>query len=327
MKFNISNYGEIEITNPTVLEIIHTKEMQRLKGVSQHGIDYLYPWIKVSRFEHSLGVYHLLKKLGASQEEQIAGIIHDISHTAFSHVIDYVFETKHKENFHEQKLKSIVLQSKIPKILNKQGFEFNRIIDDKNFPLLELELPDLCADRIDYFLRDAHMWKIISQEQINQILDNLCVFENQIVFKNIKIAKLAALKYKKANSTLWATPRHAAAYYVLARAIKHGLQNNIISYKDLFEQDLILFNKLKQSNNKQILSNLNILNENFEVRSVAKIDNYDLTIKKKLRYINPKIIIKNELKKLSELDEEFEKEISNYIDIQQKPFFIKIIRP
>ena len=38
----------------------------------------------------------LIKKLGGSVEEQIAGLLHDVSHTAFSHVIDYVFDNKMK---------------------------------------------------------------------------------------------------------------------------------------------------------------------------------------------------------------------------------------
>jgi len=327
MKFNIRNYGEIEINDEIILEIINTKEMRRLKGVTQHAITYLYPWIDVSRFEHSIGVYYLLKKLGASKEEQIAGLIHDISHTAFSHVIDFVFDTQHKENFHEKKFKSMIMQSKIPEILTNQGFDFDKIIDDKNFPLLETELPDLCADRLDYFLRDAHMWRLISEENIQQILDNIHVFENQIIFKDIETAKLAAHKYKKANSTLWATPRHAAAYLILAQAIKLGLQTNIINEEDLFQEDLILFNKLKQSNNQEILTKINILNENFEVTKVSKIDDYDLTTTKKLRYIDPKILVNNKIKRLSELDPEFKQEISEYINKQQKPLFIKIIQP
>jgi HD superfamily phosphohydrolase len=32
----------------------------------------------------------LVRRLGASLEEQIAALLHDVSHTAFSHVIDSV---------------------------------------------------------------------------------------------------------------------------------------------------------------------------------------------------------------------------------------------
>lgn len=65
--------------------------MQRLKGISQFRIpDKYYFKDNYSRFEHSIGVMVLLGKLGASQEEQIAGLLHDVSHKAFSHVYDWV---------------------------------------------------------------------------------------------------------------------------------------------------------------------------------------------------------------------------------------------
>ena len=40
--------------------------------------------------------------------------------------------------------------SEIPNILERYGFNLDYILDDKNFPLKERSLPDLCADRIDY---------------------------------------------------------------------------------------------------------------------------------------------------------------------------------
>ncbi len=39
----------------------------------------------------------LVNRLGGSLEEQIAALLHDVSHTAFSHVIDYVLEQKRRK--------------------------------------------------------------------------------------------------------------------------------------------------------------------------------------------------------------------------------------
>ena len=44
-------------------------------------------------FEHSLGVYLLLRRLGADRREQVAGLLHDISHTAFSHAVDFLISS------------------------------------------------------------------------------------------------------------------------------------------------------------------------------------------------------------------------------------------
>jgi len=53
-----------------------------------------------TRFDHSVGVMLLIRKLGAGSspasallKEQVAALLHDVSHTAFSHVIDYVSVT------------------------------------------------------------------------------------------------------------------------------------------------------------------------------------------------------------------------------------------
>ena len=50
-------------------------------------------------------MYALLKKFGASTEEQIAGLIHDVSHSAFSHCIDYVLdEGSEKTHNHQDRI-------------------------------------------------------------------------------------------------------------------------------------------------------------------------------------------------------------------------------
>lgn len=94
-------YGEFEV-DVVLEELILSKPMQRLKGIHQAGASYLMneKW-NVTRFDHSVGVMLLVKKLGGSVEEQIAGLLHDVSHTAFSHVIDYVFDNE-DESYHEE---------------------------------------------------------------------------------------------------------------------------------------------------------------------------------------------------------------------------------
>ena len=62
----------------------------------------------MTRFEHSLGVFALLRRLRAPRREQVAGLLHDISHTAFSHAVDFVF-TSEEQDHHEQ-LKPLMLE-------------------------------------------------------------------------------------------------------------------------------------------------------------------------------------------------------------------------
>jgi HD superfamily phosphohydrolase len=62
-------------------------------------------------------------------------------------------------------------------------------LDDRRHPLKEKNLPDLCADRIDYSLRDATHHKKISMEQTNKYLNNLKTIDNIRIFDNFEIAK------------------------------------------------------------------------------------------------------------------------------------------
>ena len=55
-------HGSIEI-EPLAKKIIDTKEFQRLRNIKQLGCcNYVFPSASHTRFEHSIGVYHLACK-------------------------------------------------------------------------------------------------------------------------------------------------------------------------------------------------------------------------------------------------------------------------
>jgi len=160
-------YGKVEITEPVILELINCPTFQRLKEIDQIGyFEPYFPGTAHSRFEHSMGVFLLLDKYKAPIEERIAGLIHDVSHSAFSHCIDYVLyigsekEHNHQDNVFDE----FVRESQIPEILKKYNLDINYILDDNNFPLKEKDLPDLCADRIDYSFKTAVIFKELEQK-------------------------------------------------------------------------------------------------------------------------------------------------------------------
>ena len=149
-------YGKYEIQEPVIVELINTDSIQRLKDIHQFGMPQrFYPFPGYSRYEHSLGVMLTLKELGADLEEQVAGLLHDVSHTAFSHTVDWVVGSREKEDFQDKNLKTIITNSDIPGILMRHGIDTNRITEHDNYPLLERPAPYLCADRVDYTLRES----------------------------------------------------------------------------------------------------------------------------------------------------------------------------
>ena len=109
MEYTDKIYGKIKIDEPVINDLIASEPLQRLKAVNQYGASfYRFPHLTTNRFEHSVGVYYILKRLGASVEEQIAGLLHDVPHTAFSHVSDIVFEDP-TQTFHEKFHEKIIL--------------------------------------------------------------------------------------------------------------------------------------------------------------------------------------------------------------------------
>ena len=86
-------YGSIDVQEPVLIDLIHSPAVQRLKRVHQYGVAF-YTTHKenYTRYDHSLGVFAILRLKEASLQEQIAGLLHDVSHTAFSHVGDWAYD-------------------------------------------------------------------------------------------------------------------------------------------------------------------------------------------------------------------------------------------
>ncbi|MDO8627791.1 MAG: HD domain-containing protein, partial [Candidatus Diapherotrites archaeon] len=172
MKFNHAIYGRFEVTEQVLLDLINSKPIQRLKGINQNGVQHLITKIQdFTRFDHSIGVMLLLRRFGASVEEQIAGLLHDVSHTAFSHVGDQVFDNLEHE-FHETVKERIVIQSEIPEILEKHGFSVEKALNEKQFGLLERDLPDLCADRLDYSFESILQDLDFGQKKLQELVSS-----------------------------------------------------------------------------------------------------------------------------------------------------------
>lgn len=121
--FRDATQGYIEIDELYTFNLIDTFQMQRLKDVAQTGIRSVYSGATHDRFSHSLGVYNIGLKLYASFSSnliaaakkhgsllsdqkskdivkwlkeynayyQVACLLHDIGHPAFSHTFEYLY--------------------------------------------------------------------------------------------------------------------------------------------------------------------------------------------------------------------------------------------
>jgi uncharacterized protein len=240
-------YGEISITSPVILDIIQGRSMQRLKGVDQAGyFEPYFPGTKFSRYEHSIGVYWLLKRYEASLPEQIAGLIHDVSHSAFSHCIDYVFDegSPAKQSHQDNVFAEYVMQSEIPAILEKNGLHAKDILDDARYPLKEKNIPDLCADRLDYALRTGLVFRDLTVSNVEGFLTHLHATDTDWYFDSVPVAQKFALFFRHINDDYFAGIQSAAMFGTLSAYMRYALSKGYIARNDFYTTDEQVLTKI-----------------------------------------------------------------------------------
>jgi len=294
-------YGKVDIEEPILVELIESAPMQRLKNISQHGVPERYLHYKdFYRFEHCIGVMILLRKLGATLEEQIAGLLHDVSHTAFSHLIDWVIQTKDiREAYADSQHQAYLKRTGIDRIIQKYGYNFDRISDPHQFSLLEQESPDLCADRVDYALREFLLNG--KEKYTGNSIENFTTFEGKIVCTDYKTALWFAENFLWCQENLWANEECVSRYHWFAKALKYAVEDGTIRLEDFWQDDNFVMEKIKTSTNPNLHTILKIL----ESKSLSQFPVSDEVTYKKFRYVDPLFLQNGILIRLSEHDSAF----------------------
>ena len=115
----------------------------------------------------------LALKFGSSLEEQIKALLHDISHSAFFHVIDYVLGNENK-NWHDIIQDKFLEKNDLIEIFERYGLDVKGIMSTY-YETLDADLPDLSYDRLDYTLRDMYNEKTINKKEIDKFLKHLVI--------------------------------------------------------------------------------------------------------------------------------------------------------
>jgi HD superfamily phosphohydrolase len=279
-------YGSWEIDD-VLANLILSGPVQRLKRIHQGGASFLVnPMWNVTRYEHSVGVMLLLRKLGARLEEQIMGLLHDVSHTAFSHVADVVFQNE-QEDFHEQIFERVVLNSDIPDIVTRHGYEVSSLLK-MECPLLNRPLPGLSADRIDYTLRDMYSYGKISRREVNQFLQSLSVRGDVICTTDMYQAEWFVQLFYQEVIGFFLDPLNLYGYEMLARAIRLSLEKGVLTRDDLLSDDESVLKRMKNSGDPDVVQLLNRIHPRIQV--TASKENHDFHCINKLRTIDPEVV-------------------------------------
>jgi len=194
-------YGFINLDD-SFLKVVNTGIFQRMRRIRQLAMAYLvYPGANHTRFDHSLGVYHVAtimtnKLLKSSDEDErryirLAALLHDIGHGPFSHVSEDILDKYSDENngnkdkIHEKITRNLILKNKeLSDIISKDDrYKISGLLngDEKNCSLnKEMISGPLDADKIDYLLRDSYFCGVkYGVFDLERFLNTLTAFEDQ----------------------------------------------------------------------------------------------------------------------------------------------------
>ncbi|HLF26341.1 MAG TPA: HD domain-containing protein [Anaerolineae bacterium] len=326
MRYHDRIYGTVEIGEPVLIELWEAEAVRRLRGVLQHGITSLLGITRATtRFEHSVGVMLLVRRLGASLEEQVAALLHDVSHTAFSHVIDYVFGGHDSQSYHEEMKETYLAGAELPTLLAHHGYDWRDFLHDDNYPLLEQPAPALCADRLDYFLRDSLDLGLATAGEIQSALDHLVVHERRIAVDDVAIARWLGYTYLAADQASWANFREVGLYELTARAIRTGLDIGAIDERDIWGADDQLWAKLHAHPDSALQDQLRLISP--ETQFVWDEIAPTFRVSTKLRTIDPDVIVNGYAQRLSALDPDFGRYRSDYLQSKQGKWPMRVVPP
>ncbi|TKX81570.1 HD domain-containing protein [Halorubrum sp. SD626R] len=145
--------------------LIDTPAVQRLRHVKQLGtVQLVYPSANHTRFEHSLGVYHLASRaldhlgIGGKRAERIeaAAMLHDVGHGPFSHNLESL--THRRTGKYHDDVGELLATDAVGEVLRDRDLDPDRIagIVAGEGRYAGLVSGELDVDRMDYLVRDAY---------------------------------------------------------------------------------------------------------------------------------------------------------------------------
>ncbi|KAE8159180.1 hypothetical protein BDV40DRAFT_273820 [Aspergillus tamarii] len=317
-------YGEHIISEPVLAELLRCPALLRLAGIGLHGqTDLLGITHTVTRLEHSIGASLLVRKVGASVGEQVAGLLHDISHTVLSHDVDGAL-SKPGESYHEVQKSRYIMTTELPQILTKHGFVDLKPFDEELYPLVESPAPHLCADRLDYSLRGAVAFGKLAIEDARRVYDSVTAFPDAssphrlLVLQDIDLALAYSRAYGECDRDVWCNPAHAVMSRKIGRLIGDLVQRGLLKEEVLWSlSDREFWELLKSKVDTKGLETM----EHIEAGPHAE-DSHRLPRGTKIRTIDPDMLLPGaeQPSPLSSVRPEWAKERQEFIQARQALF-------
>ena len=203
-----SVWGDIEISD-LAIQIIDTQHFQRLHYIKQTGFAYkVFPTATSSRFEHSVGVYNVTRrifdKIKKKQPEvcpddrtielvSIVGLVHDLGHGPFSHLYDTFLKNAVGDvDWCSHEYRSIILFRDLV-----QEYDIPLSTDEIDFICLRISHPpqeywydtlvcnpfsSIDTDKMDYVIRDSFHFGLTCYPNMSRLWNNMMVIDEKLCF-------------------------------------------------------------------------------------------------------------------------------------------------
>jgi HD superfamily phosphohydrolase len=230
-------------------DLLETPPVQRLRRVKQLGtVTMVYPSANHTRFEHSLGVYHLadraLSHLGieGQQAERVraAALLHDVGHSPYSHNVEAIVHRK-TGKYHDD-VEELLDSGEVGRVLASHDLSPSRVagLVGGGGELGQLVSGELDVDRMDYLVRDAHHTGVpygtIDHERL---VRELRFVDGDLVLDegNVQTAESLLLARALMNPTVYAHHVARIAKSMLRRGTEKLLRETDVTAEELRRWD------------------------------------------------------------------------------------------
>ncbi|WP_232702456.1 HD domain-containing protein [Halobacterium wangiae] len=243
-----SVHDHIEVTG-VAADLVDTPPVQRLRRIKQLGTVHLvYPSANHTRFEHSLGVYHLADRaldhveIGGVQAERVraAAILHDVGHSPYSHNVEGVLERRTGKRHDD--VDDLLTDGRVAEVLESHGLDPANIASlvRGEGELAQLVAGELDVDRMDYLVRDAHHTGVpYGTIDTGRLVRELTFIDGDLVLDegNVQTAESLLLARALMNPTVYSHHVARISKSMLRRATETLLDTSEISAAELRRMD------------------------------------------------------------------------------------------
>ena len=354
--FDIEEYYKILCPEfPNFLKkYIELPIMQRLSGI---GLLCGTDWTSLyknrffySRLDHSVGVALIIWNFTKDKTQTIAGLLHDVSTTVFSHVSDFrKGDALTQTSTEEPTTKMILSDSALCKLLESDGIEPKDVVDYHIYPIADNEIPSLSADRLEYMYPSGvaldGSWTF---EEIAKTYNDLIILKNEenkeeLGFKTIEMAELYCKKFCMIGHILQLN-ENKLCLQLLSQIMSKAVELDVLQEEDFMTlSESKIIEKIESFISKKTLS---LEEQKFATmyntfRKMTKVEHtnqklpedkyFCVSLKVKQRYINPLVKVgtnSQQAKRLSEISDFANKLIKDFLEYEDTKFgCVKLIPP